>query len=115
MQGPVRGVCRDVGKERLLRANRVPDKLNTIIEEYVTAESLGGDDLAVMPVAAIKIIIIPEIRRLTYSSASVAINLCKAPILRTVGKVIPKMPFAEHSCMVTIILKQLTERNFIFA
>jgi hypothetical protein len=43
-----------------------------------------------------------------------AIDLRETPILWTVGEVIPKMPFAEHSGMVTIILEELAKRNFIF-
>ena len=59
MKRTVGSVGRDEREERLLVTGRVPDELNTVVKEDITAESPRRNDLPVVPVAPIEIIIIP--------------------------------------------------------
>ena len=68
-----------------------------------------------MPVAPVKIGVIPVVGCLAYSATSVAKDLCVSAIFWTIGVIITEVPFAKHACGIAIVLEDLTHGDFVFA
>ena len=63
-------------------------------------------------VSIIKIIISPVIRCLPNSSATMPYRILKPPVLWTMWSIVTQMPFACHSCFVTIFRKMVGDCFF---
>ena len=63
-------------------------------------------------IGIIKIIISPVIGCLSNSSATMPYGILKPPVLWTVWSIVSQMPFACHSCLVTIFRKMVGDCFF---
>ena len=111
----MRGVGADVGEEGFLFRGAVPDETDSEVEEDIRAESPGGDDPAIVPVAPVKVVVVPEVGGLSHSSPTVTIDFGETTVLRSIGEVVPEVPFSEHAGGVAVVLEELSEGDLVLA
>ena len=105
VQGTVWCICTDVGKKWLPSLNLFFYELPGLSKKYIRAESLCWNDLTVMKIRTTKVGIVPHVWSLPDSPTPVSIHLIKSAVFRTIGEIITKMPFPEHSGGVTIVFE----------
>ena len=115
MHGAVRRVGAEVHEERFFAVFHLGDEALGIIKKDIGAKALGGHGFAVVKIGAIKVGVVPKIRRLAHAAAAVPQHLLKSAILRTIRIVVAQVPFTEHAGMITAIAKNFADGHLIMA
>ena len=113
---PMRGICGDIKKKWIIFV--LGDESQTFAKPHIRAiaiKFLKGSLTTTRTdpfVSIIKIIISPVIGCLSNSSATMPYRILKPPVLRAVWSIVSQMPFACHSCLVTIFRKMVGDCFF---
>ena len=103
----------NVGKKWFLLLYTLPNEFMPEFKKHIGAKSFSLNNFSIMKIASVKISVVPDIRSLPHPAASVSVYLSKPPVLWPVGIVVSEVPFPKHSRLVSIFLKELTERPFL--
>ena len=82
-------------------------ELYGLIKVYIGAIAFELFWLPVSEVMVIKIIVVPVIGRLAYTTASMIYSFIEAPVMGKVGVGISQVSFAEHAGCITVPVKDL--------
>ncbi len=115
VHGPVRGVGGYVGEKRLGAVLVGQDETLGVVEKDVGAEPGRRLGLGVVEVGAVKVGVVPKIRRLAHAAAAVAQHLIEPAIFGPEGVVVAQVPFAEHPGHVAAVLEVLGQGHLVFA
>ena len=115
VHGAVRRVGAEVYEEWFFAVFYLCDEALGIIKKDISAKALGRHGFAVVKIGAIKVGVIPEIRRLAHAAATVPKHLLKAAILRAIRIVVTQVPFTEHAGMIAAIAKNFADGHLVMA
>ena len=110
----MRCIRRYVSEEWFLLLHTFANKFMTEFKKHIRTKTLGLNNFSIVEISAVKISVVPYIRCLPHSTASVTIHLGKSTILRTIRIIIAHMPLSKHSRLVSILFKELTQCTLIF-
>ena len=113
MHGSVGSICAEIYKKRFFAFLYFTNKALGIIKINITTETFDWNCFTIMKVGAIEICIVPVVRCLAYSAATMSQDFLEPSIFRPVRIVITKVPLPKHARMITTIPKDLSNRYLV--